>query len=137
MKDNIPTKRHPFLQGEKTLLDDIFEEDEEIFEELTPNQKADVFLSKYMEKIDPIVRYEKYFNKNVKGIDLIFREVKNYYKKTVIEKEWPEEKYIVVLDELFKNDNNLNIYVVDRFGKMYDNKALSSQKKTRKIIKRR
>lgn len=136
MKDNIPTKRNPFLQGETTLFD-LDEEYVVVEDELDPAQKADVFLSKYMEKIDPIVRYEKFFDGSVKSVDIIFREIKNLYKRTVVEKGWKEEKYIVVLDEIFKNNANLNIFTIDRLGRKYDSNDLSSQKKTRRVRRSR
>lgn len=85
----------------------------------TDDDKADYFLSKYMEKVDPITRYKSFFENSAKDIDHNLLDIKRYYKKlVVVEKKWSEEKYILVLDKLLSNkNNNLNIVILDRYGK--------------------
>lgn len=121
-------RRHPLYQGEPTL---DFGEDLDITE-LTEEQKCSLFLSKYQELVDPLVKYEKYFNSTAKGIDHIFRDVKLYYKKLVLEGTWTEKKYVTVLDDIFSNRAIFSVVTLDRAGLMFDRGGLSSQRSVRR-----
>lgn len=125
---NEPIVRHPLYQGENAL---DFGEDFNLTE-LTPEQETDAFLSKYQQIVDPIVKYSKYFESSAKGIDHIFRDVKIYYKKLVIEGNWSEKKYVAVLDDIFTNRAVLTITTLDLAGLRYDNGKLTSQRSTRR-----
>lgn len=124
MMKNEPIVRHPLYTGENAL---DFGLDIDVTE-LTPEQKTDAFLSKYQRVVDPIVTYDKYFKSSAKGIDHIFRDVKLYYKKLVVEGTWSERKYVAVLDDIFTNRTILTVATLDFTGLRYDNGTLNSQR---------
>lgn len=134
MDQNIPTKRHPFLAGNQGL--DFGEELVEVYE-MDENQKADVFLTKYMDVFDPLVTYERFFSSSAKGVDYILSEVKRYYRKLVVNGTWSERKYVTVINDLFENLVVFSPVTLDRSGLMYEKQSLASQRRERSTGRRR
>jgi hypothetical protein len=117
MRKDISNRRNPLLTGEATL--DFGEINEELV--ITDDQKADAFLSKWMEKVDPFIRYESYFKTSAKDDAHILLEVKRYYKKLVVEEEaWTERKYVAVINDCFKNKVSIGPVTLDVQGRIYD-----------------
>lgn len=127
MKDTS-RKRHPLYRDEPTL---DFGQDF-VLDEMTEDQKADAFLSKYMDLVDPVGKYEKYFSSSAKNLDHILKEVKIYYKKLVVSGDWTEKKYVAVLDDIFTNRAVLSVMTLDSAGLRHDRGLLASQREVRR-----
>lgn len=125
----MPAKHNPLFMKDENALDFGEDFDPKV---LTDEEKQDAFMSKYMDKIDPVGRYEKYFKSSAKDIDHILRDVKLYYKKLVLEGSWTERKYVEVINDLFENRTVISVVTLDRSGLMYDKEQLSSQRKVKK-----
>lgn len=132
MKKNVPTKRHPLFKAEPTLDFGDFEIDE-----LTEDQKVDAFISKYMDVFDPVKTYEKYFESSAKGVDHILRDVKLYYKKLVLNGNWTEKKYVVVINDIFENRITFSVATLDRSGLLFEKELLGSQRRAKTGSRRR
>lgn len=128
MKKNIPVKRNPHYKEDENFLD--FGND--FPKILTNDEKADVFMSKYMDVVNPVARYQKYFESSAKGLDHILRDIKLYYKKLVVEGQWTEKKYVEVINDLLENRTVISITTLDRSGLMFDKEQLASQRKARR-----
>lgn len=133
MKKNIPVKHHPLFQEEPTL--DFGEEFD--VTELTEDQKVDAFLSKYMDIFKPVETFGKYFESSAKGIDHIFRDVKLYYKKLVLNGNWTEKKYVTVINDIFENKIVFSVATLDRSGLLFEKEMLGSQRRAKTGSRRR
>ena len=131
---STPIGKDATLAGASSLFDAL-EVDDAPEVEITDQEKASFFLSHYMSDVDPIVRYERYFEDSVKDVDLIFHDVKLYYTKLVLNGTWDEAKYVRVLDRVFTTNKPLNVYTFDTFGRLYDNGSMDPGK--RKVVRRR
>lgn len=129
-----PAKHNPLFKKEENALDFGEEFDPKV---LSSEEKQDAFLSKYMELVDPVGKYNKYFESSAKGVDHILRDVKLYYKKLVLEGSWSERKYVEVIDDLFENRVVISIVTLDRSGLMYDKGQLASQRNKTRSGRRR
>lgn len=129
MKKNLPVKRNPRYNEDENSLDF----GDALPKELSVEEKSDVFMSKYMDTIDPVERYKKYFQSSAKGLDHILRDIKLYYKKLVAEdNKWTEKKYVEVINDLMENRTVISITTLDRAGLMYDKEQLASQRKSKR-----
>jgi len=115
-------RKDPFLTGLKGLQFEGINEEE--ISELTDEQKATAFLSRYQEKYDPFIAFKNYFEASVKGEAWDMRELKNYYLKLVIRGNWSEEKLITVVNSIYRENQSMSPTVVDARGRKYDNGAL-------------
>lgn len=122
-------KHNPLFMKDESALDFGEDFDPQV---LTIEEKQDQFMSKYMDNIDPVGRYEKYFQSSAKGVDHILRDVKLFYKKLVLEGSWSERKYVEVVNDLFENRVTISVVTLDRSGLMYDKGQLASQRKIRR-----
>lgn len=117
-KKNLPIKRTPLMLGHQGLVfENVPEED---VTKLTDDQKASRFLSKYQQVVDPITTYEDYFESSVKSVDFIFKEIKTFYKKLVLQSNWTERKYVASVNNIFANNMILGVVSLDRSGRFYD-----------------
>lgn len=96
---------------------------------LTDDQKVDVFISKYMDIVDPIAIYKNYFESSAKGVDHILLEIKRYYKVLVLGGKWSEKKYVACVNDILEHKVQLNVITLERRGFMFDSNSLSSQKR--------
>lgn len=94
---------------------------------LTPEQKSEKFISKYMEVVDPIKRFPQYFNHTAKDVSVIYRQIKVGYVNLVATEKWTEKKYVAVINYIFENTGEINSFTLDRMGFMYDNGALKKR----------
>lgn len=125
-KRKLPIKRTPIMIGQQGLnFGNIPEED---VTKLTDDQKAAKFLSKYQQVVDPVITYEDYFKSTAKSIDFIFREVKLYYKKLVLDSGWTERKYVAVINNIFENKMIFGVISLDRAGLFFDRGLLDKPK---------
>lgn len=120
-------KNDPLLQGKKGLEFDNISESEST--ELTPAQKATVFLSKYMDVIDPIDTYSDYFHTSAKGEAWELKDIKTQYVNLVVSEKWSEEKYVAVINDIFENRAIFSPLTLDIRGRMYEQGSLSSQQR--------
>lgn len=128
-----PAIHNPLFNHEPTL---DFGEDFDL-NVLSDEEKSDAFLAKYMNIVDPIITYAKYFESSAKSVDHIFKEVKIYHKKLVVNGSWSERKYVEVINDLFENRVIISVVTLDRSGLMYDKGQLSSQRKSRRTGRRK
>ena len=127
---HTPVKRNPLMQKETPLSFDNASTEELL--ELTEDQKADRFLSRWMELVNPFVTYKKVFPRGDSDQKRILREIKNFYKRYVLTDGWTEQKYVLVVNALLDARAQVGPVSIERFGKMYDNEALPAQVKLRR-----
>lgn len=121
-------KATPLFQGETGLSFDNVASEEVI--ELTDEQKASRFLSKYQELVDPFVTYREYFEASAKGSGWDLKDVKTQYIKLVLSGKWPEAKYVTVINDIFEHGAVFSPLVLDTRGRMYEQQALASQRRS-------
>lgn len=105
---------------------------EEDVTKLTDDQKAARFLSKYQSVVDPMVTYASYFESSAKSVDFIFKEIKTYYKKLVIQSNWTERKYVAAVNNILENKLILGVVSLDRSGLFYDRGILDKDDSSRR-----
>ena len=126
MRNNRKTSRRkdPLYMNKAPLLFDNITEEEEL--ELSTSQQQDKFLSQWMELIDPFEEFPKVFN-HKNNPDRILRDIKNYYKKYVIENKWTEKKYVFVINSIFEARTILAPFTIEKFGRTYEEGLLPIQ----------
>lgn len=120
-------RRDPLLTGLPGLDFETIETAEVI--ELTPEQKATAFLTRYLETERPISRYHSYFEASVKGEAWELKELKNFYGKLVATEKWTEEKFISVVNSIYRDNQVMSAVVLDARGRMFDNGAFKEPEK--------
>lgn len=109
-------KRSPVLNEHPALSVEGVEE----VTTLDAQQLTDRFLAQYMDRINPVGRYRSYFDSSAKGVDHLMKEVKVFYKKLVLDGNWSEEKYVNVLDQVFRAGAPLGVMSLENHGRRYD-----------------
>lgn len=130
-------RRDPLMQRKTPLEFDNVERDELLA--LSDEQKQDRFLSRWMDTVHPFSAYPRVFKRGDRAADdanKIFREIKNFYKRYVINGEWSEKKYVIVINAIFEQRAMLGPLTIDRFGKTYDEGNLPSQRRLRAAEKK-
>jgi hypothetical protein len=137
MKSNRKTslKRDPLLAHETPLSFDNISENETL--KLSEEQAKDAFLSKWMDVVDPFIEYPKIFKNDAAESRKLLREIKNFYKRYVIDAAWSEKKYVFVINSIFETRSVFGPYSIERFGKLYDTEALPSQRRLKRLGARR
>lgn len=123
---DIPVRRNPRLVGDSGLQ---FDNQDELPLALTDDEKADSFLSRYMERVDPLVRYSSYFDRSAMTVQSILKIVKVNYKSLVLNGKWDEKKYVAVVSDIFENGKVASPMSFDFTGRMYDENKLSAQQR--------
>lgn len=127
---HLPAKRNPLLQRATPLgFDNVTQEDLLV---LTDDQKADRFLSRWMELVDPFITYKKVFPRGDSDQKRILKEIKNFYKRFVLKEAWTEQKYFTVVNAMLEARAQVGPLTIERFGKLYDNEGLPEQIKARR-----
>jgi len=130
----IPHRRNALHQGLPGLeFPNIKPED---LIALTPEQKSEKFLTKYMQIVDPIIRYSEYFDSTAKEISVIYKQIKVGYINLVVTEKWTEKKYVAVINRIFEQKSEINTFILDRIGFMYDNGVLDQQENNRNSVRR-
>lgn len=130
MSTKISVKRNPLFLGHKGL---DFGED---VMELSDSQKSDKFMSQWMGVFKPFGRYANYLKNSGKDKAVVFREIKNYFKRYVLTDGWSEMKYVMVIDSILESGSMLIPVVIEKFGESFDNGRLSIQVTENRIAKR-
>jgi hypothetical protein len=134
-KVGLPNRRNPLFMNHQGLpFDNI---PEEIVTKRTDKQEADRFLTKYMQIVDPIITYQEYFDSTAKSIEYIFREIKVYYQKLVLNANWTERKYVAVINNIFENRMVFGVIALDRAGLLYDKGQLDTKSQPKRVERRR
>lgn len=120
-------KHDPLLQGNRGLDFSNLKPAEVV--ELTDEQKATAFLSRYLEVEHPISRFHTYFESSVKGEAWELKELKQFYLKLVVAGKWSEEKFITVANSIYRDNQVMSAVVLDARGRMYDNGGLKEPEK--------
>lgn len=119
---------HPAFLGDDSLFGEA---------ELSPQQKAHRFLSKYQEVVDPIRRYKRYFARaSEKDLEKIFSIIKRNYAKHVVSGEWTEKKFVQVLEEIFEKKAAMTNESFVAAGKSVDtqsNRVSSGRDRRRRV----
>ena len=125
MNSKLPARRNPLLKQEPTLsFDDL---GEEALLELTPEQQQDRFLSRWMELVDPYDTYPRVFRRGEKAGDRVLREIKLYYRTLVVEGDWTERKYVMVVNSMLEGRVPINSFSLDKWGHRYEEELLPVQ----------
>lgn len=120
-------RRDPLLTGLPGLEFEEIETAEVI--ELTPEQKATAFLTRYLETERPISCFNSYFEASVKGEAWELKELKNFYRKLVVPDKWSEEKFVSVVNSIYRDNQVMSAVVLDARGRMFDNGAFKEPDK--------
>lgn len=131
---SVPVRRNPLMQRQAPLAFDGLEAEELL--ELTEDQKADRFLSRWMELVDPFVTYKRVFPRGDSDQKRILKEIKNFYKRYVLGEGWTEQKYVTVVNSILDVRGVTSPKTIEKHGVLYDNEALPSQIKDRRARRR-
>lgn len=115
-------KHDPLLIGNRGLDFENLKPAEVV--ELTDEQKATAFLSRYLETEHPISRYRPYFEASVKGEAWELKELKQFYLQLVVSGKWSEDKFIEIVNSIYRDNQVMSAVVLDARGRMFDNGAL-------------
>lgn len=126
-------KKDPLLQQHEGLQFDNLFPDEVI--ELTDEQKATAFISRYLERERPISTYNSYFKNSAKGEAWELKELKDYFILLVASEKWSEEKFVAVVNSIYAENQIMSIPSLDVRGRMYDQGSLRTSGK--KVTSRR
>lgn len=131
-------KNDPLFQHQPGLTFDDMSSDEVI--ELTDEQKATGFVSRYLDHLKADGQYEKfepYFKGSVKDWGWELRDFKRFYVKLVVSEKWTEDKFITVLDSVISDNAILGELILDARGKMYDQGRLKNAGRPKESSRRR
>lgn len=113
---------HPLLPFDETTSQDV--------KEVSEDEQAAFFLSQWMKLIRPYSEYPRVFNRNAgKEVERLFRDIKVHYIHRVIREGWTEQKYVMVINTLMESRLAVNVYTLDKFGKLFDSSELPIQRR--------
>lgn len=121
-------KNDPLFQQQPGLIFDNLSPESVI--ELTEDQKMTSFVSRYLANEHPISRFKDYFEASVKGEAWELKELKLLYKKLVLSEKWSEEKFVAVVNSIYRDKQFMTEPTLDARGKMFDQGRLVSTEKT-------
>lgn len=119
-------RKDPLLQQQPGLVFDGLLPEEVI--QLTDEQKATAFISRYLEVERPFSSFPEYFKSSVKGEAWELRELKTHFKNLVITEKWTEKKFISVVNSIYRDNQIMSIPSLDARGRIFDQGRLSSGK---------
>lgn len=111
-------KATPLFQGIPGLEFDNMDKDD--VTALTDEQRATVFLSKYLELEHPLTQFKIYFQNSVKGEAWEFKELKRFFIQLVVSGKWTEEKFITVVNSIYRDNQTMTAPTLDARGKFFD-----------------
>ena len=133
-------KEQPIIRRNARLVGDgglSFDNQDELNFELTDEEKAQGFISKYQENVDPVGKFKDYFENSAMTVQAIFKIIKESYKKLVINGKWSEKKFVAVITDIFEEGRVFSPLSVDLTGKLFDEGRLSSQVRAKNRQRRR
>jgi len=122
-------KADPLLQGLPGLEFDNLTAAE--ITATTDEQKAEAFISRYIESFKEdedkgASRWKSYFGASVKGEAWELREVKRFFIQLVVSEKWSEEKFVSVVNSIYRDHLVLNVPTLDARGKFFDQGRMSN-----------
>lgn len=122
-------KETPMVLADPGLLDDEFMAAD-------PNTLVDRFIVKWTARVHPYTKYKR--NIALSGRDEAFwmKNVKNMYRRFVVEEEWPEAKFVMVIDDILSTSQDLFPEGIIKAGVLYDQGRLALQLRDNKGRKR-
>lgn len=99
----MTSKKNPRLQQEDSLLSLANIEDGK-----TDKDKADLFMSKFMEYVKPFDRYKEYLENSWLGAEVVLANVKRFYQLKVIEEGIKEVEYVKAIHRIFTDKQVLD-----------------------------
>ena len=126
-------RRHPLMLGEQPLL--TLDEDTDNSGSaddtyLTEEQQATRFMSRWQEKVDPLIRYKDYFESSAKTSSHIFKEIRRFYLQLVINGNWSDGKFVAVVGKIMSdNQHTVNTPTLDVVGRQYDREQIKTQRR--------
>lgn len=126
-------KRNPLMAKATPLSFDNVKAEELI--QLTDEQKADRFTSRWMEIMHPFTTYARALG-GPKESKRTLKEIKNFYTRFVLREEWEEKKYVLVVNSILDARAQMGLIAIERFGKRYDDEELPAQVRERRANKR-
>lgn len=120
--------RDPLLNGHQLLPFDA--ETKGDVEEVSESEQAAFFLSRWMKIIRPYTEYPRLFNRNTnKETERLLHDIKVHYIHRVLQNDWTEQKYVMVINTLMESRLAVNSYTLDKFGRSFDNNDLPIQRR--------
>lgn len=121
-------RRHPLMLGERPLL--ALDEDEGDDTYLTDEQQATRFMSRWQEKVDPLIRYKDYFESSAKTSGHILKEIRRFYLQLVVNGNWSDGKFVAVVGKIMSdNQHTVNAPTLDVVGRQYDREQIKTQRR--------
>ena len=97
---------------------------------LTEEQQATRFMSRWQEKVDPLIRYKDYFESSAKTSDHIFKEIRRFYLQLVVNGNWSDGKFVAVVGKIMSdNQHTVNTPTLDVVGRQYDREQIKTQRR--------
>lgn len=135
MSNTPSAKRNPLMQRATPLQFDGLDKEDLIA--LTDEQKADRFLSRWMDLMHPFSTFKAAFKGGEKDHKRILREIKNFYTRYVLNEGWEERKYVMVINGLLDARMPVSPASIERFGKKYDDESLPAQIRAKREARRK
>ena len=126
-------RRHPLMLGEQPLL--TLDEDTDNSGSaddtyLTEEQQATRFMSRWQEKVNPLIRYKGYFESSAKTSGHIFKEIRRFYLQLVVNGNWSDGKFVAVVGKIMSdNQHTVNTPTLDVVGRQYDREQIKTQRR--------
>lgn len=91
----LPVRRDARMRGQAGLQFDNFKREQLV--ELTVEEKSEAFLSRFLETVDPFVRFERYFATSALSPQHILKLIKQMHRELVGSERWTEQKFTEVV----------------------------------------
>lgn len=134
MVKKTSAKNNPLLNQVVPLEFDELDKNDLL--ELTADQKTDRFMSQWMRLMHPLTAYKNYFQRAERGRERVLHEVKMFYKKLVVNGGWSEQKFVLVVDHLLKNNSMLSEKTFANAEKLHSEERLSLQLTAKRLERR-
>lgn len=134
-KDSVKRKESPLYLGHDPLgLGDDVDE----LLELTDSQAAEEFMSRWMETIDPFVKYKKYFTDLEKtggtsAVNVKLGLIKRYYIRHVVKGDWDEFKFVTIIDHMLISNMFIKDEDFSTVEKLFKGGRCASQLKEKRL----
>lgn len=125
MRKNLPASRNPLFTGEEGLQFDNIGQEELI--ELTDAQRADKFLSRWLEIMRPLSKYKRFFDDSDKEIDHNLKLIKNFFQRYVVEEGWDEKQFVMVVDYCLDSRRAISHKIIEAGMALYNKGDLPAQ----------
>lgn len=115
-----PIRKDPRMQQKHGLNFDNFSNVE--LRDLSDEEKAEAFLSKYLAEEHPFTKFAKYFENSAFESSRILLEIKRRYTTLVLQRKvWDEAKFINITNAVLGSDLTIGEFAYDTMARRIDN----------------